>query len=249
MALRYHVDELPPVGRTRLSKELSHHLTVVLRMREGSEFALFDGRGGEALARIVQASRTALVEITSAIQHVAPRDATIELAFSRPPEARLAQVFEHATELGVRRFRPVVFERSKRAAHANVARWTRIVSAAAGQCGALFVPTIDEPVPFSALALEADGGPSPVLVAERDDAWPGRSVYARELGAHVGTAASVLIVVGPEAGFTDAEREALIHADTIAVAVGPYVLRVETAALAVAALVRAFTSGTKERNA
>ncbi|MCA8971884.1 MAG: 16S rRNA (uracil(1498)-N(3))-methyltransferase [Planctomycetes bacterium] len=242
MALRYHVDELPPVGRSRLSKELSHHLTVVLRMRQGAEFALFDGRGGEAKGHVLEVARTALVEITSRERHEAPLEASIELAFSRPPEARLAQVFEHATELGVRRFRPVVFERSKRAANANIGRWTRIVTAAAGQCGALFVPTIDEPVAFSELALEADGERRPILVAERADAWPGRSVSARALGTHVETAASILIVVGPEAGFTDDERESLVHAGATAVAVGPYVLRVETAALAVAALVRAFTS-------
>ncbi len=243
MALRYFVEEVPVRGECSLSKDIARHLATVLRARVGDMFCLFDGRGVEAEVRVIaMAKRELRIEVIELRRHERPASATITVAFSPPPEARLAQILEHGTELGVACFQPTRFERSKPSAGAASDRRRRIVQAAAGQCGALFVPSIHEDITLKDLVANFTERPDrtchPVFVAERPSAWRGASIACHELAGALQHADDVFVVVGPEGGFTELEVEALRSIGARALSVGDLVLRVETAVLAATAIVR-----------
>ena len=225
MSRRYHLPSLPTPGPFELPQALVRHLAVV-RARAGDELVLFDGAGKEATAviRLIERRRVA---VAVGPHHRVDREPAchVELALAVPRGTRAEWLFEHATEVGVARFRPIVFARSKDAAHAERrARWERIVIAAAEQCDRSRLPGVDAELPLAALLAAPD------LPTERWVALPGAT---EDLSAS--RAPRVMLCVGPEGGLTDAEVRALAAAGFAPRSLGPLTLRTETAALVGAA--------------
>ena len=223
MAQRYFVPSLPPPGPATVAGDLAHHLGRVLRVLPGTPILLADGQGGTALATVQSVGRTAVtLEVDPALHR--PRPPAIEVAFAPPRLSRADWLFEHGTELGVDVFWPLWTERS-RPQGGRVDRWQKLVRAAAGQCDRALLPTV-QPV----CELEE------FLRAELP-----RARFVGAAGAAPAPAAvdgDAVLLVGPEGGFTDAERGAIVTAGFQPIGLGPHVLRTETAALVgVAALV------------
>jgi len=223
MANLYHVQDLPASGAATLGGDVAHHLLRVMRVREGDEFTLCDGRGSTARATVTAAGRKELsVEVGAAVRHE-PTPRQVTLAFACPRPARADWLVEHGTEVGVASFQPLWTARS-RPQSLRVARWRKLASAAAGQCARPFLPDVREPLELTELLQ----GPLPPgrLLADADGARP--------------TAASipsdVVCLIGPEGGFTDQERSAAAEAGFTAASFGPHILRTETAALVAAAV-------------
>jgi 16S rRNA (uracil1498-N3)-methyltransferase len=200
----------------------ANYLGNVMRLGEGAELLVFDGRSGEWLARIAQAGRK---RMTLAVERRTRAPETIPdvwLAFAPVKRAQTDWLVEKATELGAARLLPVMTRRTI-AERVKRDRLLAIAIEAAEQCGRTLLPDIAEPVPLAR------------LIAERE---PARTLYfADEAG---GTAAAkaftpgpAVILVGPEGGLTDEER-ALVRAApaSVAISLGPRILRAETAALA-----------------
>jgi 16S rRNA (uracil1498-N3)-methyltransferase len=208
----------------------AHYLIHVLRLAEGAGVLLFDGVGGEWSAAITSASKKA---VTLTCQHqTRPQDSVpaLTLAFAPIKGDRLEAIVEKATELGAARIIPVITERTivrKLRSDKLAARATE----AAEQTGRLSVPVIEEPVLLERLL--ADGALGTILFAdEAGDAVPVAEALA-------GAPASVTLLVGPEGGFTPAERTLLRGAAEVTpVSLGPRILRADTACFAGLALVQ-----------
>jgi len=237
MADRYFLETPPADGIALLSGSEAHHLAHVMRARAGDEVLLFDGSGAEFTARVEQIGRS---EIRLAV--VSRRQADLELAgdlelgVALPKGERQRWLVEKAVELGVRRLTPLVTQRGvAQPSGAAVVRLRRAVIEASKQCGRNRLMEIAEPQPLAAfLARQAAD-------ALRWFAHPGGAPLSIAFTvADKGSAPrGVLLAVGPEGGFDDQEVALAREQGWQILGLGPRTLRVETAALALAAVAAA----------
>lgn len=230
MAHRYLVPTLPPPGPTAVDGDLAHHLGRVLRCRPGDPVRLGDGRGGTAEAEVAAVQRDRVQLLVQRVHHEAPPLPRLWLAFAPPRQQRSEWLFEHGTEVGVAVFQPLWTERTRPQGE-RPERWSKVVRAAAGQCDRAWLPEVLPAIELAAFLLRTD------LPARRWIATAG----APPLGANpVGSATDdVVLLVGPEGGFSAAEAKAAAAASFQPCGLGPHVLRAETAALAGAAILMA----------
>ena len=209
-----------------LNSGQANYLGNVLRLTEGAELLLFDGRSGEWLARIARAAKkrmTLTVERRTREPETMP---DIWLAFAPVKRAQTDWLVEKATELGVARLIPVITQRTI-VERVKLDRLESIAVEAAEQCGRTVLPIIAEPLPLAR------------FLAGRD---PARTLYfADEQGGEAASRAfrpgAATILTGPEGGFTEDERAAIRAADkAVPISLGPRILRAETAALAALAI-------------
>lgn len=215
----------------------ARHALDVLRLRSGEVVALFDGAGGVAIGTLQPAGRAAArVEITARSQAGPPPAPAVELAFAVPKGRRLDWLLEKATELAAAALSPVIFERSVArpglSAHAR-RRWRRICIAAAKQCGADLLPRIDPPQALADVLARAGQGRRIFGDFRGHLALPDVLEDSERRGR-------IGVLVGPEGGMTDAERDAAAAAGFTPVRLPGYALRVETAAVALLAAIRAW---------
>ena len=205
-----------------LDANQANYLGNVLRMGAGAELLLFDGRSGEWLARIAEAGKK---RMTLSVERRTRNPESIPdvwLAFAPVKRAQTDWLVEKATELGAARLIPVMTQRTV-AERVKLERLEAIAIEAAEQCGRTRLPEIAEPLPLARLLDQRD---------------PARALYfADENGGEAAASAfhqgPALILTGPEGGFTDEERALVRRApNSIAVSLGPRILRAETAALA-----------------
>jgi 16S rRNA (uracil1498-N3)-methyltransferase len=209
-----------------LEEEEAHHLRV-RRAGEGDTVRLVDGRGGIAAARVVLEGGVLGARVVSATT-VAPPPPT-DLLVAAGDRDRFLWLVEKATELGATRVQPVITERSQQVATrfqvGHLDKAVRRSREALKQSGGAWAPAVPAPMPLG----DALRVPAPKAV---------RMVADPEGGAlpMLGEHDVVLWAVGPEGGFTEAERAALKAAGFRPVALGRSILRYETAALAALAV-------------
>lgn len=203
----------------------AHYLAKVMRVAEGNAIILCDNETGEWAARIVSAGKR---EVTlEAVAQLRPRevvpDFTLCPALLKKP--RFDQVLEKATELGVARIRPVITRRCI-ADKLNMERAGAIVTEAAEQCSRTALPEIFDPVPLSHLLKNWPEDAILWFADEQGDAPPAAEAFAERLPP-------AGILIGPEGGFDDAERQEIRgFRQSLPVSLGPRILRAETASLA-----------------
>jgi 16S rRNA (uracil1498-N3)-methyltransferase len=225
MARRYFVDELPPAGEAVLGGEVAHHLANVLRVQPGDALVLADGNGAQCRA-VVERCGAGKVALQVAGSECVPRPgAQLHVAFAPPRWTRADWLFEHGTEVGIDAFWPLWTERS-RPQGGRADRWQKIVRAAAGQCDRAWLPEVRDVTELGAL-LQHAALPAQRFLADGDGP-----------PAPVALAGDAVLLVGPEGGFTAAERAAIAAAGFSPIGLGPFVLRTETAALVGASALR-----------
>lgn len=221
-------------GPKGLSPEESHHAVSSLRVRRGGEVVLFDGAGREGIATVVRADRRRMqVEVTR-IRRIPFESAfRLTLAVALPKAPRQAYLIEKCTELGVAAIQPIVAANSVvRPGHGLVDRWTRRAIEACKQSGRAWIPAISSPKSFDEVLDGVAAHGATTLADLRAGATSFLTLLQqREAGA------SIMVLVGPEGGWTDDEREAASEAGATIVRVAPTVLRIETAAVTVCAAV------------
>jgi 16S rRNA (uracil1498-N3)-methyltransferase len=208
-----------------------HYLGQVMRKREGDAVLLFNGRDGEWRARIaaIRKDRATFV----AEEQVRPQAAGPDLRLLLAPVKRdaLDWIVEKATELGVRHIQPVFTTRTV-IGRVNLERLSSIAREAAEQCERLDLPVIGEPMDLHA-ALDAWDG-APLFLGDARGAVPS---LARALA---GKSPPLGLLTGPEGGFTDQELDVARRRHFVSpVALGPRILRAETAAVAGLAVLQA----------
>lgn len=222
-----------------LTKEQAHYLGTVLRLGEGAEVSLFNGRYGEWSATIGGLSRKGGHADLSAQTRTQAAGPDLTLLFAPVKKGPTDLIVRMGTELGVRRFVPVLTARTQ-ADRVKTDRLALIATEAAEQSERLDVPRVDPPTRLPD-ALKAAGFVMFCDEAGDDPAqrWGGGDGRGRPVGQALrglpGGAWSILI--GPEGGFTPDEREALrARVDTAPVTLGPRILKAETAAVTAIAL-------------
>ncbi len=216
-------------GRTvPLEEDEVHHLRV-RRVSEGARIRLFDGEGVIATGPLAWKGKTA--EVTLASIDRIPKPAVLRLGVAAGDRERFAWLVEKGTELGVTDIVPLETDRTGGVASklrgAQVARLRLRGREAVKQCFAAWAPVITEPQSVAEFATQALDGTRWLADARGQAPAPPRDSSA------------VTVAVGPEGGFTDAERLLFNAEGFIPVCLSPHLLRFETAALAAAAVVAA----------
>ena len=203
----------------------SHYLTSVMRRGVGDELLLFNGRHGEWRAAIEVSGKRGVILRPLALERTQSFGPDVELIVALVKRSRVETIVEKAAELGARRVRLVVTERTN-AERTRIDRLSAIAAEAAEQTGRLDVPEIVEPVKLAKLIEGWDASRRLLFCDEAGDAKP---VLAALDGA---PPAPWAILIGPEGGFSPAEREALRNLPYATPAtLGPRILRADTAAI------------------
>ena len=228
--------ELAAGAEIALPAQSGEHLTRVLRLEAGAPLTVFNGRGGEYSA--VLGGRTgkqvlARLQRHDPVERESPLAITLLQGVARGE--RMDLIVQKATELGVTRIVPVLAERSvvkvdAKQSERKLEHWRAIAISACEQCGRNRVPELNAPVALGdAIAVLPQGSLRCLLAADG-----GESLAAAARGAGTG----VVLLIGPEGGLADKERQfAGAHGFT-AYRLGPRVLRTETAGLAALALLQ-----------
>jgi 16S rRNA (uracil1498-N3)-methyltransferase len=216
-----------------------HHLSRVLRLVPGDRIVVVDPEGAESEATLVEVSSTlARADVDEPTHRPARPRVVLALAVSRRERMELA--IQKATELGVSEVWPVLTERCVVKLDADRAgkrgeRWRRIAEEAAKQSQRSDVPLVREPLTIGELAAEA-GRFEIILIPWEDASSIGPGIGTALQGAGATAETSVIVVIGPEGGLAEAEVAVLEAAGGIVVTLGGTVLRTETAAIVVVAL-------------
>jgi 16S rRNA (uracil1498-N3)-methyltransferase len=220
-------------GPVTLSRDESVHAAGARRLRPGQEVWLVDGQGHTARGVLRERSGSQVrVEISRVFEHEPSLLAGLRLATSLPKGRRQSYLFEKCAELGVGRITATNFARSVAVADsAGLEKWTRTCREAIKQSHQPWAPRLEVCPSVTALI---DRAPE---TATRLVAVTGPDVphLARVLSARRG-AGEVWAVIGPEGGLTEAEQGALVSAGYRPVSLGPAVLRIETACVALACI-------------
>ncbi|GJM25205.1 MAG: ribosomal RNA small subunit methyltransferase E [Phycisphaerae bacterium] len=219
-------------GIVDLSPNEAHHTHAVMRLKSGDAVELFDGKGTVGTGTIQGASkRTCSVEV-SEIKRV-ERSSTnhLTLAMAMPKSPRHSFLFEKCTELGVGAILPVTFDRSVvKTSSSGIKKWQRTIVEAAKQCRTAYLPEILEPLRFKDAAGTIATDAMQLICDPSANAKVTDQIRALRAGQNC------TVWIGPEGGMTDAEVEHLSAQGAIKVALGANILRIETAAIAVAAV-------------
>lgn len=241
MPRRFFVDTPISGSHAEISGAEANHIANVIRLGPGDIVILFDGSGCEFDAEIVRASRNQVSLQITGTRDVS-REPAIELslAVALPKGDRQKWLVEKLVELGVSQLVPIQCERSVAvASQKSVDRMTRYAIESSKQCGRTRLMQIPQAIDFQQL-LELD---EPVRLI----ALPGESVTGiSEIEQLVQSAKQATIAVGPEGGFTDHESASALEAGWQKFTVAKTVLRVETAAVAVASIVAFLGNGSIE---
>jgi 16S rRNA (uracil1498-N3)-methyltransferase len=223
---------LEPAAAVELDRAQAHYLTHVLRLKAGQRVLVFNGRDGEWDAMIEPAGRTAALRVGMRMR---PQTAGPNLHYLFAPlkSARLDYMVQKAVEMGVSLLQPVL-TRHGQVARVNTERMRANAVEAAEQCGILALPDIADPVTLPRLIGDRDPARWLVFCDEAAEA----ANPATALGG-VPPWAPLAVLVGPEGGFAEDERAMLLKApNVVRLALGPRILRADTAAVAVLALVQ-----------
>ena len=222
----------PTQQTVTLTADEARHLRDVLRLKAGDEVYVFDGEGHEFRCAVSKTTRdTAELRIEAEVEPAKPESQLqLNLGVALLKGEKFDLVVQKATELGVRRVTPMITRyadihlRDAADAAKRVARWQRIALEAAKQSGRAFVPEISLPVAFD--SLEANG--LCVMFSERDG-------YSLET---LSASTTITALVGSEGGWSDEELASAQARDFHVITLGGRILRAETAAITVAALLQ-----------
>jgi 16S rRNA (uracil1498-N3)-methyltransferase len=215
-----------------LSAEETRHLRDVLRLGEGDKISVFDGRGREVLCDIATIDkRSSVAHIVGKVTPISPESSLdLTLGISLLKGEKFDLVIQKSVELGVKQITPLLTHRTDvklNDSHKRIERWRRIALEATKQCGRAALMVIDEPVPFSEFV---------------DTVTPEQCIQFVERGgtpfSTLSPSKSMVALVGPEGGWEETEVELARSKGVAAVTLGGRILRAETAAIAVAAILQ-----------
>ena len=223
-------DRLTEGAKLRLDELQARYLGRVLRLRAGDSVNLFNGEDGEWSATIDRLGKSqVLVSIRRSIANDAESKLRTHLVQGISRGERMDFVVQKATELGVKRITPVLTDHgvvkldSKRAS-SRAAHWKRVAESACEQSGRFRPPLIDPPSSLKDWFGSTRDRDATELILTPQASTPLSDIEA--------PTTKVCLLIGPEGGFSDREHEDAAVAGFTAVALGPRILRTETAAVA-----------------
>ena len=234
MLRRLHIDALR-AGSVELNREEAHHARDVLRLKVGDAVELFDDAGNLARGTIEQSDASAVVALVALVERAGARPTStgITIASAVPKGDRADWMIEKLSELGVHRFVPLATARSvvHPAGRNKRDRWLRIATEAAKQSRRAGVMSIDELTALDKVVAINPGA----LLLDIDPQAPSLHDHLQYQPSNLQSQLTLLI--GPEGGWTDEEVARMRAAGLTGVRLTATILRVETAAVAAAAIV------------
>ena len=226
---RIFVDQALQVGMpSELPVAAAHHVATVLRMKAGQEITLFNGRGGQYEAEIVRAGKRGVEIMPRSFQDrecESPLSITLVQGISRG--RKMDVTLQKAVELGVARIIPVLAEqgnvrlddsgREKRRRH-----WHGVIISACEQCGRNRLPVLEPVLSLADVFGQLDNDDTGIILHP----------FAEKTLTDLGPQTGMVLLAGPEGGFSNAEIKLAHEHGFTGVRAGPRVLRTETAALA-----------------
>ena len=232
---RFYVNDLAG-SPIELAPDQASHARKSLRLAVGDPVELFDGRGGLVRGQVTLMGPTMQVAVEQRLR-IAPVLPRLVLAVAVPKGDRAATLVEAAAQLGVDRLVPIITRRSVVDPGKNKqARFDRIAVEAAKQCGRAWMMRIDAPLPLDSVLGAAQNEAELRLMADVQDLQDAPD--PADPASNIKGSEQVTVLVGPEGGWTDTERQAARAAGFEPWQFGPNTLRVEMAALAAAAIIR-----------
>jgi 16S rRNA (uracil1498-N3)-methyltransferase len=220
--------------RVALERNQSNYLGNVLRLGSGERILVFNGRDGEWQAQIDGRKRPDSLTI---VARTRPQDHLPDIAYVFAPlkHARLDYIVQKAVEMGAAKLQPVT-TRFTQVSRVNLERMSANVIEAAEQCGILSLAAVAAPVPLERYLSERD---TQRLLVFCDEAAEIADPLAALKAARAG-GSGIDVLIGPEGGFAEEERESLLRQPhTLRLCLGPRILRADTAGVAALALVQA----------
>jgi 16S rRNA (uracil1498-N3)-methyltransferase len=230
----YFPGEIAAHGECRVAAGQAHHVIHVLRLQAGAPLTLFDGRGGEYAALIKRIDKSGLA-LTVSERIEASRESPLDVVLAQGISSgeRMDYTVQKCVELGVTAIQPLITQRSVvrlagERAERRVAHWQSVTVAACEQCGRNRLPDV---LPVQPL-MKWLGTPAPSNGVRFLLSPYANSTRLRDMNRPQG---KVTLLVGPEGGWNTEETQAALSAGYSPLALGPRVLRTETAAVAVLA--------------
>lgn len=213
------------------------HIRTVLRKQPGDLLILLDGRGKEYTARIVRMERAEIIaEVVSEIKREAPPHPIITLCQGLPKADKMDWIVQKATELGVANIVPLITERTIvkiKDEEKRVSRWQKIAREAAMQSNRVDMPAIGRIASFKDFLRTRDPEPGTLLLLP----WEEGTVPIKDILRGTSGIKKIIVLIGPEGGFSEAEAEAARARGFSLVSLGSNILRTETAAVAVLGMI------------
>jgi 16S rRNA (uracil1498-N3)-methyltransferase len=230
MSDRFFVEQPIQARQARLVGTEAHHLAHVMRAKPGDGVVLFDGTGAEFDGQVNYVGRSEIILDVGQRREVSRElPVLITLGVALPKGERQRWLVEKAVELGVARFVPLLTARGNaRETAASLAKLRRAVIEASKQCGRNRLMELCEPREL------------PAYLEQPSDGWrwlahPPADTTGDTAEQHSALPDQILLAIGPEGGFCDAEVALAIRHDWRRIGLGPRILRVETAAIALVA--------------
>jgi 16S rRNA (uracil1498-N3)-methyltransferase len=247
---RLYVEDRLAAGATvQLDRKPAHYLRNVLRLKTDDVVLLFNGKDGEWRAALAERGKGTALILTKQVRPQTPAS-DLHLLFAPLKHERLDYMVQKAVEMGVSRLQPVLTQHTQ-VSRMNVERMRANAIEAAEQCGILTIPEVSAPLPLNRVL--ASRSPDRLLVfcdEDADVANPAEALSTARvtpsamlpltMGTDSRTSEPIAVLIGPEGGFAEEERAALLKLPNIVrLSLGPRILRADTAAVAALALVQA----------
>jgi 16S rRNA (uracil1498-N3)-methyltransferase len=238
---RFYVSQPLAIGQlVQLPETVAHHIQV-LRLAQGELVTLFNGEGGEYTAALTEiAKRSVSAEVKAHLAREAELPFAVTLAQALPEGSKMDWIIEKAIELGVSGFQPLAAQRcvvrlSAERAEKKLEHWRGIIVSASEQSGRNRLALLAPPQDYKNWIIQQDLHRRIILTPRADQSLAG---WARHQPPQ-----AVTLVVGPEGGLSEQEEALALRHGALPLAMGPRILRTETAALAAVSVLSAAWGG------
>jgi 16S rRNA (uracil1498-N3)-methyltransferase len=214
----------------------AHHARDVLRIEQGDRIVVFNGRGREITAEILDVGRDEIRLAKLQENETPPLRCRITLGQAIPKGKNMDLIVQKAVEIGAAEIAPLISERTivdldSKEAEQKQAKWQQIAIEAAKQCGQNWLPTVQTPRKLKDFFTNQSSHDLRLIGSLQPDAIHLKQVLADYREQHGDRPARVLMMVGPEGDFTPAELALAKTNSCRPITLGPIILRVETAAI------------------
>ncbi|MBM4064045.1 MAG: 16S rRNA (uracil(1498)-N(3))-methyltransferase [Planctomycetes bacterium] len=233
---RFYIPYTPTVHEIWIDGKEAHHILHVKRAKPGSKITLFDGKGIEYLANITEILDDKLkvfIEQTRKVDRESSVD--IAIAFSIPKGKHSVFLIQKCSELGVKTLIPLHCERSvvdiRHKSAEKIEKWNKVVIEASKQCKRNYLTKIEDVMSFDSLMKTINNYDLLLVACTNTHTRTLKSVLTEHPSA-----GKIICLVGPEGGFTRSEIEMAEKSGCVPVSIGHSILRIETAAVAIASM-------------
>src|SRR6266545_5036499 len=213
----------------------AHHARDVLRARVGDKVVLFNGRGREITAEIVDLANDEIALRKLHEAETPPLQCRIVLGQAIPKGKNMDLIVQKAVEIGAAEIAPIISERTivdldRTEAGQKQEKWQQIAIEAAKQCGQNWLPQVNLPQKLKDFFAHAGNFDLRLIGSLQPDAVHLKKILSDYVEQHRDRPKNVLMMVGPEGDFTPAELALAKMHGCLPITLGPIILRVETAA-------------------